>query len=373
MVDGDSNTDFEVRDGELHCRVTFDLGFEFDFPKLTLQTATHVASKGQITARPVAASLKRNLELLRVALTEEVQLTTPFGFLSGPGRVTATFYSIGAMSLDVCYRVDGYLKQMLPFMEPLYTSAEFSKSIEEIAKRLFEKIRPSIINPAFSITPQKQMVLVIRNPHESRSAGEFMASQRKTLAGLVMMSSDTLSRSQIDLALGRCVMYSERDLVIVSDRVSLIYDDDPAEALDVLELANLQAGELSYLDSRLEQTFLELYEGEPKGPWSLFYSQRSSEAQKLNIIHLDSVIIADRVEQSFKISRDSYLSRIHHYCVEAMFLIDMIRGINRKLEVIRDVIDDVYDRQATRRMELLEWIIIILILAGTLPAFMGKS
>lgn len=364
-------SDFDVRDGELHCRASFDLGFEFDFSKLTQLTKAFVPSKDEIKARPVVPSLKRNLELLRIALVEEVSVPLEVPFLKNTGVVTATFYSIGAMSIDVNFSVNSSLSYLVSSIEQVYSSSELFKKIEEIARSLYEKVKPAIVNPAFSNTGQRQMVLVIRNPYESRSAGDFMATQKSVLAGLIMMSPEKLSQSQIDLALARCVTYSERDLVIVSDRLSLIYDDEPSEALDVLELANLQAGELSYLDARLEQTLIELYEAEPKNSWGLFYAQKSSAAQKLNIIHLDSVIIADRVEQSFKISRDSYLSRIHYYCVEAMFLKSVIRGINRKLEVIRDVIDDVYDRQATRRMELLEWIIIILILLGTLPTFLS--
>jgi hypothetical protein len=358
---------FEVKDGELRCRIAFDLGFEFDFAKLN-QEITQVVSD-DVKVRPLVPSLKRNLELLRIGLRETVTLPG-FSFLSAPGRVTATFYSIGALSLDVSFRFDGTLASLVPSIEGLYGSPDLSRTMEEIARSIYEKIKKAIVNPAFSSTGLKQMVLVIRNPYESRSAVDFMTGQRATLAGLVTMTPEKLAQSQIDLALGRCVTYSERDLVIVSDRLSLIYDEAPHEALDVLELANLQAGELSYLDSRLEQTFVELYEAEPKNAWGFFYGARSTAAQRLNTIHLDSVIIADRVEQSFKISRDSYLSRIHVFCVDAMFLKSMIRGINRKLEVIRDVIDDIYDRQATRRMELLEWIIIILILVGTLPVFL---
>lgn len=356
-----------MRDGEFHCRVSYDLGFEFDFTKLSQLTKALIPSKDEVKARPVVPSIKRNLELLRIALFESVTLADMPTFLSGAGRVTSTFYSIGAMSVSVVFPVNGMLSSLTRSLEQLYTSGELGKKIEEIARNLFEKIKPAIVNPAFSLTGQKQLVLVIRNQFESRSAGDFLTTHRRVLAGIMMMSEEKLSQSQMDLALGRCVTYSERDLVIVSERLSLIFDEDPSEALDVLELANLQAGELSFLDSRLEQTFVELYEAEPKSGWGLFSAAQSSAAQKLNIIHLDSVIIADRVEQSFKISRDSYLSRIHYYCVEAMFLKSMIRGINRKLEVIRDVIDDIYDRQATRRMELLEWIIIILILAGTIP------
>lgn len=359
---------FAVRDGELHMRVAFDLGFEFDFVKLTQQIKIARGVSEEVKARPVVPSLKRNLELLRVELTDRVVPSETFAYLAGEGVVTATFYSIGAMSLDVSFPVNGSVESLLPTIEGLFGSADLAKNMEEIARSLFEKVRAAVVNPAFTVTGLKQMVLVIRNPYELRSAEEFLATQRAILAGLIMMTPQKLSKSQVDLALGRTVTYSERDLVIVSDRLSLIYDDEPLEALDVLELANLQAGELSYLDSRLEQTFVELYEDEPKGSWDFSSGKRTMAAKKLNVIHLDSVIIADRVEQSFKISRDSYLSRIHYYCVEAMFLKSMIRGINRKLEVIRDVIDDVYGRQATRRMELLEWIIIILILIGTVPA-----
>jgi hypothetical protein len=366
----DQNQSFIVKNGELRYRVAFDLGFEFDLHKLSQEIKNIVGSGDDIRSRPVMPSLKRNLELFKIDLAETINSPSSQNFLSGSGKLTATFYSIGAMSLDVNFPLNGDLSTLVPSLEGVYLSSDLAKNIERIGRSIFEKIKKSIIHPAFSTTGAKQLVLVIRNPYESRSAVDFMTSERVTLAGLIMMTPEKLAQSQIDLALSRCVTYSERDLVIVSDRLSVIYDEEPHEALDVLELANLQAGELSYQDSRLEQTFVELYEAEPKNAWGFFYGQRSSAAQKLNIIHLDSVIIADRVEQSFKISRDSYLSRIHVFCVEAMFLKSVIRGINRKLEVIRDVIDDIYDRQATRRMEILEWIIIILILIGTLPIFL---
>jgi hypothetical protein len=76
------------------------------------------------------------------------------------------------------------------------------------------------------------------------------------------------------------------------------------------------------------------------------------------------------VEQSYKFSQDSYRVRIHELAVQQMFLPAFSQAIDKKLAAVRDVISDMRDRAATHRMELLEWIIILLILVGTLPAIL---
>ncbi len=107
--------------------------------------------------------------------------------------------------------------------------------------------------------------------------------------------------------------------------------------------------------------------------WTRLFNLSELNLKALNTIHLDSLIIAERVEQSFKLASDNYLTRIHELCVNTMFLRVLSDGIDRKLSAIRDISNDIQDRDANIRMETLEWIIIILILIGTIPIFLGGA
>jgi hypothetical protein len=131
----------------------------------------------------------------------------------------------------------------------------------------------------------------------------------------------------------------------------------------------MQFLELKFIDARLDKTLQELYDesDQNRNFFKLLSDVIDRSANRLNTIHLDSTIIVERVELSFKFANDSYLVRIYELCVQKMFLNSYSQGIERKLRVIRDIMTDRRGRANTLRMEVLEWLIVVLIAVDVVP------
>ena len=76
---------------------------------------------------------------------------------------------------------------------------------------------------------------------------------------------------------------------------------------------------------------------------------------------------------TLKLIGDQYLARVYRLASERFHLAAWDAGIIRKLETLDSIYGKMADRAATRRMEVLEWIIIVLfaisIIISLLPGF----
>jgi uncharacterized Rmd1/YagE family protein len=88
---------------------------------------------------------------------------------------------------------------------------------------------------------------------------------------------------------------------------------------------------------------------------------------------VDSAILFERVTNTLKLIGDQYLARVYRLASERFHLAAWDAGIIRKLETLDSIYGKMADRAATRRMEVLEWIIIVLfaisIIISLLPGF----
>ena len=85
-------------------------------------------------------------------------------------------------------------------------------------------------------------------------------------------------------------------------------------------------------------------------------------------MQVDSAILFEGVNNALKLLGDQYLSRVYRVVSQRFHLAEWDAGILRKLNTLESIYDKLSDQTTNRRMELLEWIIIVLIaLSMALP------
>ena len=84
-------------------------------------------------------------------------------------------------------------------------------------------------------------------------APALLGTHRDLLARIVHCEPQPLSPSETDEVLRTAVTYRPRDLVVTDWNVALVYDEEYEDALDVLELLNVQLLELRFLDTMLDR------------------------------------------------------------------------------------------------------------------------
>ena len=85
-------------------------------------------------------------------------------------------------------------------------------------------------------------------------------------------------------------------------------------------------------------------------------------------MQVDGALLFERVSNAPKLLGDQYLARVYRLAAQRFYLAEWNAGILRKLDVLESIFKQVHERAASRRLEVLEWIIILLILLEIIMA-----
>jgi len=122
---------------------------------------------------------------------------------------------------------------------------------------------------------------------------------------------------------------------------------------------------MRFLDQQLDDTLERAYEALVRRPMRLAaLGQWGPDLRRLARLQLDSAILFEQVTNALKLVGDQYLARVYAFASSRFHLAQWDASITRKLQTLDGIYAKMADRAASRRMELLEWIIIILIAAS---------
>ncbi len=357
----------QIEKASLHILMAYDIGFEIKLTQIQDIFKDVLSPNKRISSAGIG----------RLALPIRVQgpmISLPLMNREWTFHVTMTFFDIGALSLEFISPSDLSFDEMPKAAAAIQSHPELFKAAEKMARAIFERAKSAVVSPEFLATPSTFMVFDIQKLQPRLPAQKIIEIAGPRIAQTLRFSDEAMGASEVVRAISPNVTYSDDDIVFASSNVAVIFDETSSEVIDLFELANMQSLELRFLDAKLDRHLQKLYdETEKSETWTYtFKSLFESNTRKLNTIHLDTTIVAERVEQGFKFAADSYLVRIHELAVEKMFLSTLSRGINRKLDAIRDIFRDQRDRASSLRMEILEWIIIALIAFEVIPVIWAK-
>jgi hypothetical protein len=96
---------------------------------------------------------------------------------------------------------------------------------------------------------------------------------------------------------------------------------------------------------------------------SLFASRRFAHlARHLHTLVAEVTQLTEKVDNALQVTEDVYLSRVYSAALGLFRVPTLNASVDRKLAIIRDTYAALYDEASSRRAELLEIIIIVLII-----------
>jgi hypothetical protein len=121
--------------------------------------------------------------------------------------------------------------------------------------------------------------------------------------------------------------------------------------------------EMRYVDQKLDRALDQAYETLSRRPWSLawmlgFYS---ADLRSLAELQVDNATLFEGVNNTLKLLGDQYLARVSRMVNRRFHLDEWDASILRKLETLESIYEKISDQASNRRMEILEWVIILLI------------
>jgi hypothetical protein len=368
-----SKPSFEIKSGTCSVLYAFDVAQAVDLDaaaRLIRERTERERMRHQRRApryfeyRPPPLRLSQPIESIELAP----------GFRTQPS-IDLIIYEFGAVAVTFSIDLRGgheglaVLSDRLTENEPLLLEATHRVSA------LIDAIRGAAVNPGLAPIVEDYIIYHIRELAGESPPREMTQAWRQEIAGILRSERQELSEQEVDDALDACLSYTPRDLTLIDWQAAIIIDPSADDVRAVLEFINVELLELRYLDDQLDRVLDRAYKALTIRTWRdwLLLHAGHREMRKLARLQIDAAVVFEEVNNALKLFGDQFLARVHRMASKRFHISDWDEAVIRKLDTIDSIFQKISDRQSTRRMEILEWIIIILIAVSILVMFLpGK-
>jgi len=185
------------------------------------------------------------------------------------------------------------------------------------------------------------------------------------LVPLLAGESRPLSEQARQELLRQRFSYYADDLAVLTwDRAFIIEPRNDSDVVDILEVANAQLLELRYYDELLDAELPRMYDlvEATRNVANPFAARRYADlARHLYTLVAEVTEITEKVDNALQVTEDVYLARVYAAALELFRVPQVSKAVDRKLAIIRDSYAALYDEAFSKRGELLELAIIVLI------------
>lgn len=232
-------------------------------------------------------------------------------------------------------------------------------------------IQPALIRPSESEQEEDYLLVLINRLNEPLDAATLM--DRIDPVPILTGDLQPLSPGARADVLRHTFSYFETDLAILSWDRALIYEPTAdSDVADVLEIANAQLLELSHYDDRLNAELPRIHDrvARTRGALRAFLRYRFTNlARDLYTFVAEVTETREKVDSALKVTEDVYIARVYAAALELFRVRTRAAAVDRKLALIRDTYQALYDEAATARAEVLEAAIVLLIVFDIILSF----
>jgi len=367
MTDTESRNELVVHAGAIVALRLFDLAYSIDLKRVEALWAAHSAGssrRGKLSGTSEKA-VAFGVPPVEVELDA---LTLTLDGVPTRADVTARFYDFGVVAIAV--RISATNMRWSDFVGAVravdraigpHADAQFWHTILDQSRAA---TAPALLRPSATAIEEDYLLAEVRELSEPLSAADL--EQRVDLVPLLSGEERALSDSARRGLLRQTFSYYADDLVVLTwDRAFIYEPRGDSDVANVLEVANAQLLELRYYDELLDAELPGMYDRveEARGATSLFAARRfAALARRLYTLVAEVTELTEKVDNALQVTEDVYLARIYESAL-ALFRVPLLgAAVDRKLSIIRDTYTALYDEASSRRAELLELAIIVLII-----------
>ena len=240
---------------------------------------------------------------------------------------------------------------------------------EPALRALTAMLAPAIARPRVAAVTEDYTVFRLTGLWDA--AGERVppaALHDQLLTPLLLQEEQPLSESARRELLPHRLSYYEDDLTVLTWEHALALSGEPAEESDVewvLEFANAQLLELRYYSAALDDALPRMYDDiarARRGARAFFTTGFARVLARLYELFADTTETVERVDNALSVTDDVYLARVYTAAMEVFRGRAWRSSIDRKLAIIRETYGMLNAEAQSRRSEMLETMIILLII-----------
>jgi hypothetical protein len=362
-----SSPGLAVRSGELTALRLFDIAYTIDLAKAESLWASREGgkvSRTQLTSTPPkavtfgVAPLQFSLGVTKLAL----------GDREATAELSVRLYDFGVAALAARITVadltwDDYVADFDALDRAVGpTSLSFWT---QLLDRVREVIRPALDRPAADASLEEDYLIGTVHAF-SEPIDASALRDRVDLAALLSGEKRPLSVASNRELLSRSFSYYADDMVILTWDRAFIYEPRlDSDVADVIEVANAQLVEFRYYDTLLDDELPRMYDRveSARGAMSVFASRRFAHlARRLYTLVAEVTELTERVDNALQVTEDVYLARVYSTALGLFRVPALGESVDRKLAIIRDTYAALYGEASSRRAELLEVSVVVLIM-----------
>lgn len=279
------------------------------------------------------------------------------------GQFEVVLYDFGVMIVIFNIPLEGSLERLVDLSGILTGNDALLAQARARAAALVSQLGSAIVKPNIHSVIEDYNIYLIESFDEPVDVAGLPRTHAQLLAQILRSERQTLSSQEVTDALSANLSFAETDLTLVDWNAALVIDPEADETRAVLEFANAQLLEMRYLDEQLDDALEQSYLTLATSGWKRTRVLRSyaADLERLSTLQADGVVLFERVTNALKLVGDMFLSRLYRTVSLRFHLAEWDTGITRKLDTIEGIYQKLTDRASTRRLEALEWIVIILI------------
>ncbi len=309
----------------------------------------------------------------RPAPLRVIQEAEPFelgGYRSRAG-VDLVLYDFGAVSVSYEVPIEGPFARLLEFSRELYDSPVLLDDSRRRVDRLVTLLNGAVEKPEILESVEDYVIFQIEEAAGSAGSDLLTPTHAQEIARLLRGELLPLSDQEVMDATSCHIAYGTDDAAIVDWNAALLFGREMEDVRAVLEFANVELVEARCLDRQLDEALDRGYDTlsrrlKERLRWPGSFE---AEVQRLAQFQMDSAVLFERVTNSLKLLGDQYLARVYRLVSRRFHLEEWESSIVRKLQMLESIYTKMSDRAASRRMEMLEWVIILLIALSIVLSF----
>jgi hypothetical protein len=288
------------------------------------------------------------------------------GAFSTRPNVELLLYDFGAVAVNYSIELGSSFDQLLPLSEQLYDNARLLSDSRKRIDEVLATIGKAATQPQVAPMVEDYVVFHIESLSPPLGARHLQDFYGRQVAQILRAENRPLSDQEVEDALSATLSYGVDDVVVIDWNAALIVDREGEDIREVLQFANVELLEMRHLDHRLSWALDRSYETLLKRPAGLRrkLGRYGAELRAIGEWQVDNATLFEGVNNALKLLGDQYLARAYRLVSRRFHLDDWDTGILRKLQTLESIYKTVSDQATTRRMEVLEWVIIVLFLVS---------
>jgi hypothetical protein len=293
------------------------------------------------------------------------------GYRSG-ANVDLVLYDFGAVSVIYTIALTGPFSGLLTLSNDLYEAVHLLADSRKHVEQLMALIRSALSKPNIADFVEDYAIFQVEAFSVSHDVQDLCTGYAPDIAQILRAEDHALSQQEVMDALAHRISFGADDVTIVDWNAALMVDREGDDVRAVLEFANVELLEMRYLDRNLDDALDRSYKAltmRRRNTLRMFGSS-TADLHRVARMQVDSAVLFEGVNNALKLLGDQYLSRVYRLVSQRFHLAEWDTGILRKLQTLESIYEKMSDQATNRRMEVLEWIIIILIAISLVLPFL---